>query len=162
MSLFCASTGGLSRRYLKTNQKVDLNSPLFLKGHLQVGLISICKCYGFISGMRSTNYFRPRNHCRQEIMSDPRYFCSPTHPPPLRPTLSHPTLCLWRSIFQEWISEEWISEAVRQWSIPERWANCNAKRWANCRRICKRWAMLVHGTNTFLMSNVEALDLSWD
>jgi hypothetical protein len=42
VSLFCASTGGLSRRYLKTNQKPDANSPLFLKGHLQVGLISIC------------------------------------------------------------------------------------------------------------------------
>jgi hypothetical protein len=42
VSLFCASTGGLSRRYLKTNQRLAANSVLFLKGHLQVGLISIC------------------------------------------------------------------------------------------------------------------------
>ena len=94
VSLFCASTGGLSRRYLKSNPKVDLNSELFLKGHLQVGLISICKCYGFISGMRLTNHFRSRNHCRQEIMTDPRCFCSSAHPLPLPPILSHPTLCL--------------------------------------------------------------------
>ena len=92
VSLFCASTGGLSRRYLKSNPKPNANSELFLKGHLQVGLISICKCYGFIFGMRLTNHFRSRNHCRQEIMSDPRCFCSSAHPlphPPIRPFSPH-------------------------------------------------------------------------
>ena len=89
VSLFCASTGGLSRRYLKTNHSLYSNSELFLKGHLQVGLI----LYVNVTDSFLANYFRSRNHCRQEIINDPRCFCSPAHPPPFPPPFLTP-LCV--------------------------------------------------------------------